>query len=195
MLYFIIMLSFCVGIATGVFSVKALSATQKDQLLDYLVSSLQVVTSKAGVNYSQILWDSILSNLKTMLLIWGFSIALYTFPLVFGVVGIRGFILGFTVGFLIENMGLKGALFAVVAILPQNLVIIPALMILAALSVNYSLTAFKNKRAKYANKERKRLFFAYSILSTILFLVIGLGCLIEAYLSPVLIKGVSGYIF
>lgn len=195
MLYFIIILSFCVGIATGVFSVKALNETQKGQLLDYLVSSLKAVTSKSGVNYSQILWDSIFSNLKTTLLIWGFSIAIFAFPLVFGVMGIRGFILGFTVGFLIENMGLKGALFAVVAILPQNLIIIPTLVILTALSVNYSLTAFKNRKSKYAKKERTKLFLAYSVLSSILFLVIVLGSLIEAYLSPVLIKGVSGYIF
>lgn len=194
-LYFIIMLSFCVGIAAGVFSVKALNETQKSQLLDYLLSSLQTMMSKGGVNYAQILSDSILSNLKTFLLIWGFSIALFAFPLVFGVVGIRGFVLGFTVGFLIENMGFKGALFAVVAVLPQNLVIIPALVILAALSVNYSLTVFKNRKSKNAKKERTKLFLAYSFLSVILFLVIAFGSVIEAYLSPVLIKGVSGYIF
>ena len=48
---------------------------------------------------------------------------------------IKGMVVGFTVGFLVSQMGWQGFMLAFVSILPQNLIIIPVFIIMAALSV------------------------------------------------------------
>lgn len=194
-LYFIVILCFSVGIACGAFSVKALSQIQKEQLVDYLVSTFKAILSGGQINYTQIFWYSILNSLKTILIIWIFSVLIITFPLVFFVIGIRGFILGFTVGFLVENLGYKGILFSTVSILPQNLIIIPLLIIFSVVSISYSILAIKNrKQRRYGKNEKFKLFLSYTVMSIILFALLSVGSLIEGYVSPSFLKGVSGYL-
>lgn len=194
-LYFVVLLCFTIGIASGVFTVKALGGVQKDQLIDYLVSSFKATLINGQMDNNQIFWYSATNSLKTTLLIWAFSICIIAFPLVFLVIGIRGFVLGFTVGFLIENLGYKGILFSIVSILPQNIIIIPALITLCVISVRFSTTVIKNRRNKrYIKKENFRIFLKYTIVCVILFIALLVGSIIEGYVSPVFLKGISGFL-
>lgn len=194
-LYFVIILCFSVGIASGVFSVKALSESQKAQLTDYLVSTFQSLFSRGQINNSQVLWESISYNFKTTIIIWIMAVSIIAFPLIFFIVGIRGFVLGFTIGFLIDNLGYKGILFSLVSILPHNIIILPSYIILSVVSINYSVSIIKSRKLnKYVKSEKTKKFFAYTFLTIVIYIILISGSLIEAYISPALFKGISNYL-
>lgn len=193
-LYFVIILCFSAGIASGVFSVKALSQIQKDQLVDYLVLSLKDTLIGGNLDNNQVFWYSVQNNFKTVLFVWIAAISVIGFPLIFFAIGIRGFILGFTVGFLIQNVGYKGILFSIISILPQNLIYIPILMVIGVVSINYSVFLIKNKKAKYVKNQKFRTFLKYSLLVLSISVLLLFGSLVEGYLSPVFLKGMIDYI-
>lgn len=194
-LYFMIILCFSIGIASGVFSVKALSQMQKEQLIDYLVSSFKATLVSGQINSSQIFVHSLLVNLKTLIIIWLLAVSVFGFPVIFLTAGARGFSLGFTIGFLIENIGYKGILFCIVSILPQNLVIIPVLLALCVVSISYSVDIIRNRKAnKYVKKEKYKLFLKYNMVLILLFIIMMFGSLIEGYISPIFLKGILGYL-
>ena len=194
-LYFIIILCFSIGIASGAFCVKALSETQKGQLVDYLVSTFKTLVEGGAINNTQIFWSSLVNSLKTVFVIWVLSLLMFTFPFILIVIGIRGFVLGFTIGFLVENLGYRGILFSVVSILPQNIIIIPMLIIFSAISISYSIESLKRRKLKrYGKNNNLKYFFGYSIESAVLLFLLMFGSLIEAYASPVFLKGIYRYL-
>jgi stage II sporulation protein M len=85
-------------------------------------------------------------------------------------------------------MGWQGFLLAFVSILPQNLIIIPVFILMAALSVIFSLRMIKKQfMKKYAQPIIpffKRYIFA--LIVAVIFISAASG--IEAYLSPWLMK-------
>lgn len=87
----------------------------------------------AVIGRSEILYQSILDNvLKTAALLFVLGLTVIGAPLVLGIVFLRGFVLGFTVGFLIQETSLNGLILAAAAVLPpHNVVAVPAIMIAA----------------------------------------------------------------
>lgn len=194
-LYFVVTLCFSIGIASGVFSVKALNQIQKDQLIDFLVSSFKYALIDNQLNSNEIFWHSIINNLKMAFLFWLFAITIITFPFILILIGIKGFVLGFTVGFLIDNLGYKGILFTLVTILPQNIIFIPVLITLCIVSISYSAQIIKNRRVKRSiRNENFKYFLRYSLVTIFICIILVVGCLIEGYITPILLKGVSGYL-
>lgn len=194
-LYFMVILCFAIGLASGVFSVKALSQLQKEQLVEYLSSSFKATLLTGEINNLQILYHSIINNFKTLLIIWALAISAYGFPLIFLTIGARGFSLGFTMAFLIENIGYKGILFIMVSMLPQNIIILPVFIALCVVSVSHSLGVLRNRKAgKYVKREKLRLFVKYNFIVLLNIALLMVGSLIEAYVSPMFLKGIIGYL-
>lgn len=195
MLYFFMLLCFSIGIATGVFSVKALSEIQKNKLIDYLLATVKSTLIEGQINNLDIFLNSIYFNMKTLIIIWILSISIFLFPIIFAVIGIRGFILGFTVGFLIENLGYRGILISTVSILPQSLLLVPGLLFLSVNSINYSTAIIKNKTSKkYLRNDNKIIAMKYTLGSLLIGIYLLFGSFIEGYISPLLLKGISQYI-
>jgi stage II sporulation protein M len=194
-LYFIVILCFCIGITSGVFSVKALSEEQKNKLADYLATSFKGLLIDKEVNNLQILWQSIIYNLKTVLFISIASLIIVGIPLVLLIISIRGFVLGFTAGFLIDSLGFKGILVAVVSILPQNFLTIPLFIIFCVISISYSINVIKNRKInKYYKNQKSTLFLEYMSIIFILCMLLTVGSIIEAYICPIFLKGISNYL-
>ncbi|MDI6618125.1 MAG: stage II sporulation protein M [Clostridiales bacterium] len=192
-LYFLVFTFFAIGIATGAFSVKALDGTQRQSLIEYMQDFFQVLLKKDVDSYG-VLGQSIKNNMLTGFLIWIFGISVVGIPLTLIIVAIRGFILGFTVSFLINSMGIKGVLFSALAILPQNLIIIPCIVAIGVVSISFSRMVIKNKITKKWTHNYWQKFFSYSMIIIIFLLVSIAGSLIEAYIVPVFAKVMSSYL-
>jgi len=192
-LYFIVLIFFAVGIAAGAFTVRALDDVQKQSLINYLEGFFQLLTSQEVDNLA-VLRQSISNNIQTIFIIWILGITIIGIPVTLLVIGVRGFIIGFTVGFLIDGLGLRGLFFAVVAILPHNLIIIPCIIGVSVLSISFSTMIIKDKLAKRWTSNYWQKFFSYSLLVVILFIVSAAGSLVEAYIIPVFIKLITSYL-
>ncbi|MBB6216650.1 stage II sporulation protein M [Anaerosolibacter carboniphilus] len=191
-IYFIVIMFLLIGISAGAFTVKALSDAQRQELIGYLRSFFQFISENTYDTFS-ILKQSLLNNIQTGVLIWLLGITIVGIPFILLLIALRGFIIGFTVGFLVEQMGIRGLFFALCAILPQNLLIIPCLVSIAVIGISFSLMIIKNKLMKSYKSDIMRQFVIYSTIVATLFSIILLGALVEAYITPIFMKFVSSY--
>jgi stage II sporulation protein M len=185
-LYFLVLVFFAAGIAAGAFTVDALSSAQKEELINYFQSFFTVLDQEP-VQSAAIFKQSLINNSQFVILIWLLGITVIGIPLILLIVGIKGFIVGFSVSFLVEGMGLKGLLFAVAAILPQNLFIVPGIIAAAVLGISFSISMLRRKKSKTKKSFTSELaMYSMSILLTLIILL--LGSLVEGYITPVFMK-------
>jgi len=191
--YFIITLFFAIGLAAGAFTIKGIDESQKEELVVYFNRFLQVIKGEKVDNYL-ILCQSLKNNFQTVLLIWFFGITIIGIFATLLVVSFRGFIMGFTVAFLVQGMGFKGVLTTLLAIIPQNIIYIPSILIIASQSMNFSLNIIKSKNMGIHENNFKKNILRYSSIIAITYFIMCIGSLIEAYISPAIIKAMSTYL-
>ncbi|QCX32680.1 stage II sporulation protein M [Caloramator sp. E03] len=190
-IYFTVILFFTIGIAAGAFTIKALDYNKKQDLVIYLNNFFQVLNNQ-NIPNSQIFYQSLKNNFQTVFFIWLLSITIIGVPVTLFITTFRGFIVGFTIAFLIDGLGWKGLLFMFIAILPQNILYIPCLLIISALSLIFSLQTFRAK-IKSVPVSVKSSILSYTAIIVIFFIIMCIGSVIEAYISPILIKSLSTY--
>ncbi len=179
--YMLVLGIFIFGLILGFFNVKGLDNEVQQYLLklldDYLRGGLE--GELFGRN---ILAVAFVKQGETLLSIWLLGLTVIGLPLIMVVIFLRAFSLGFTLGFLFQQKAGTGVIVSLVSVLPQNLFYIPGLIIAGVVAMNFSLYLVKSR-----NDGTTKLgiaLLAYSTVMLLLFLVFGLGALVEAYLSP-----------
>jgi stage II sporulation protein M len=191
-IYLIIIIAFILGISLGAVTVNNLDEVTRSDAKTYIEGFLEL-TSGNELQSSQILRQSIKFNLYfTMLLFLSGLIYLGVIfiPLL---VAFRGFCIGFSVAFLSGNIGSGGLLLSIGSVLPQNIIYIPVIIIMGAIGVNYSLRTLRNKYFKKYGAMNS-LFAAYAFTTLILFILLLAGCIVESYITALIIKSITPYV-
>ncbi len=117
---------FIMGIVFGVLAAGILDKHQKVDLMNYLNQGLHgpVIQNQA---YTK---QTIVSNIQMVFFLFFMGISVIGVPLALLLVFTRGFILGFSTGFLFQAMGLKGFVLTMTGIVPHNILFIPALFLM-----------------------------------------------------------------
>lgn len=191
-IYFTVTLFFAIGIAAGAFTVKTLNSADKQDMVIYLNRFFQVINSE-NVQRSSVLFQSIKNNFQTVFFIWILSITIIGVPGTLLITSFKGFIVGFAVSFLINGFGLKGFILTLIAVLPQNILYIPCLLIISAVSLNFSIQLFRKKVNRKLSNYTGENIFSYTYTVLLFFAVMCIGSLIEAYISPLILKSISAY--
>jgi stage II sporulation protein M len=182
-----------IGIIIGAIAIKILNIEQKSQIIGFFNSFFKMLNNN-DVNSYQLLKQSVLSNFKTILIIWITGMVVIGIPAIPIIVILRGCALGFTVGFLVNEFGTKGFLFSLLAILPQNLFVIPGIISIASIGVGFSINNVKNKNRILKNTFFKNIL-SYSLLILFFSFVIFIGSIVEAYITPIFMKLIIEYIY
>lgn len=127
---------------------------------------------------------SLISNIRIVLIIWGlglFTIGVIIIPLI---IAWKGTAIGFTVGFLVKELGFKGFLFSLTSLLPHYVIILPGFIAIGAVGISNSIKSRKSR----GKKAYQRDLIDYSILLLMLFVVILFGCFIEGFFIPFILK-------
>lgn len=193
LLYSIILFFFIMGVATGTFTIKSIPEPQKKEVAQYMNSFLSSIVNQQ-VNTWLIFKESLLSNLQIVIIMTLMGMFIYTMPLIFILIGIRGFYIGFTVGFLISELGFKGVLLVILGILPQNIIILPCLLLCGAVTVNHAMNTFKSKRIKQSRYEKIKYLTPFIFTMCRIFLFILLGIAIETAFVPFILKAIISII-
>lgn len=180
-LYVFVLMSLMIGIAAGAFTVNNITDIQKEQIVQYISKFYQIAKS-IDLNSSQIFKQSLLNNFVTVFVLWILGATIIGIPFIFFLVGIRGFVLGFSIGILIKEFNGKGILLVLMGILPQNIFILLGILFISVTAINFSLYLLKNR--KFYFEELISQFISYTFMVYAGFLIILIGCLIESYLSP-----------
>jgi stage II sporulation protein M len=177
--YLVISLIFLIGLAMGAQKVEGLEGGVRDYLGE-MIDNYLLEGRESPIYGSGILLAAAATQAKTVLAIWFLGLTIIGVPLILAVVFLRGYALGFTVGFLIHQKGGAGVLMSILSILPQNLVYIPFLIIWSVVAVNFSAYLV----GRNSGGSLGRTFGNYSLLLAIFMLLFIVGAFIEAYLSP-----------
>lgn len=179
--------TFLSGLICGALTLHTLHSSQLEELRQYLNGFLQGVeplaeTSQASGFHA---WCQILkTQLPILGIIWILGLTVVGIPLIVFVIGARGFVLGFTVGFLIKEQAVQGLLLALVAVLPQNLCYVPALICAGSIAFYFSFSLLRG----YRDGPVLSGVLVYSLFFILILLLILLGTWIEAYFVPGLIR-------
>jgi stage II sporulation protein M len=189
-LYLIVIFIFTAGVVAGGLSVRLLGEGQIRELNDYFYSFVDFLTEGQAVNQGLVLQRSLVQNGLFMLTLWLSGTVFFGFIFALGAVFYRGFTIGFTVGFLAEQNAMRGVLFSMGAILPQNLIFVPVIMMAAVMSVTLSLLLYRQRVHKKVFSFGHT-FFHFSLVMLTAALALAVGCLVEATITPVFMKAVA----
>ncbi|HHV72661.1 MAG TPA: stage II sporulation protein M [Clostridia bacterium] len=190
--YFFIVILFIVGVIFGALAVKALNEQQKSELIQYLRIFFNEISRDQSLPGHEVARQAIFNNLKITLLVWGLGLTVIGIPVILVITFTRGFVLGFTVGFLVYEMAWKGILFSILAVLPHNLISIPTIVIICVTGLSFSLQLIRNKIFKKGSVKMAPQFWSYTFFFSIMGAVLIAASLVEAYITPVFIRLLSG---
>ena len=189
--YLFLLMAFVIGVSAGAFTVNGLSKIQRDDLTNYFEGFIQLLGNQR-VDSTELFKIALFENIKIVLVLWILGATIIGIPFIFALVGIRGFISGFSSGFVIQAMGAKGILFTLFALLPKEVIIIPCVIALGVNGINFSLGIIKSKSIRHISKESlKSRTISYCVVTLFYSCFIFGGVLVEAYVTPILIRIIS----
>lgn len=192
-IYFFCILCLLIGISVGGFTAKFVDQSHKQELVAYLRGFFQLFSTDS-IRNTDIFSQSLINNIQLLSLNWIFGILIIGIPGVIFIIGFKGFVIGFTVGLLIEQFKFTGIFLFLLGVLPQNLILIPVFIISSTFSLCFSLMLIKNKLSKSKQINFNKQFIIYTMWHLMLAIFILLAVSIEAFISPIFIKIISGYI-
>lgn len=189
-IYLFVTVLFLMGVIFGAVVVNSLSFTQKEDLFYYLSQFFSQVSSDEVATSNDLFRQSFFHNIKFIGFMCILGISIIGLPIILILLFMKGMVVGFTVGFLVNQMGWDGFLLSFVSVLPQNLIIIPIFIISATLAVSFSLKMISRQFMKKVGPPIMPLFGRYMMSFIFALIFIGVAAGIEAFLSPILMKSV-----
>ncbi|WP_051331150.1 stage II sporulation protein M [Aneurinibacillus terranovensis] len=188
-LYLFTIVLFVMGVGFGAVIVNSIGLTQKQQLFMYVSQFFHELSRDNIADPSRAFQSSLGHYLKYIGFMWILGLSIIGLPLILVMVFLKGVVVGFTVGFLVNQLSWHGLYFAIVSVLPQNLLIVPSIILIATAGISFSLqliqSRFKHGRAIYPQ------FLLYSSLMVAMAIVSVLAAGFEAFISPSLMKHAS----
>ncbi len=188
-LYVLVTLIFMFGITAGALSVRMLELSQLQELNEYFFGFVDYLIEQQPINQGLIIQRSLLHNGSFLFALWVLGNLFFGFIPILAVLFCRGFTIGFAVGFLAEQNSLRGILFAISAILPQNLVYVPVTILTGVCAMIFSLLLLR-RRFSGRSFPYGSYFFQYSLVMLIAAAFFALGSMIEAVITPVFMRAV-----
>ncbi|WP_059103560.1 stage II sporulation protein M [Shouchella shacheensis] len=183
---------FLIGVVFGAIVVNSLNVTQRHDLFTYVSQFFSEMDNGFVASSSELFVHSFLHYGKYFGFMWILGISIIGLPVIFVLLFIKGLVVGFTVGFLVNQMGAQGFLLAFVAVLPQNIILVPAFIIVGTASVAFCLKMIKQTFAKGMNEPIFPQFLRYSLLVLCVGAFVTIASFFEAYISPVLMRMIVG---
>lgn len=177
-----VLLALVLGVLAGAFMAARLPEEDAARLSAEVTQN--IVSATAATSFSKALGQ----NVKNTLALWILGMTVIGAPLLLAVVGMRGYAVGYTVGFLVRSYGLTGFLASAAGVLPHNLLVLPCYVLLAGFGICFSKTLLKGGR------EMRGMLVSYTLRTALVFAVVFSATLLEGYVSCNLLKTAMGII-
>ncbi len=180
--YAIIVIIFTVGIFLGVLFIN--QTEQKEEITEYINTYIEHTKTIQNGDFFGELKDDIKGNILLVLLLWFSGTTIIGIPIVFGILLFRGFCLGYTIASCVYVLGkIKGLIFVLITIFLQNIIFIPAIIILGVSSIKLYTSIIKDRR-----KENIKLsILKHSIRTVFILIALILSSIIKIGISYKLI--------
>ena len=182
-IYLFMIILFLTGIIFGAVIVNSMGFIQKQDLFFYLERFFGQITEGVSIDKIDILWQSFTYHAKYLLLLCILGLSVIGLPLVWVLIFVKGLVIGFSVGFIVNQLGLQGLLLASLSIAPQNILVIPIYITAGSISMIFSLTLINKLFSRKNHQLLLQPLAKYSIIFVILLVVSFAAALVEAYVS------------
>ena len=189
-IYLFVVVLFLMGVIFGAIVVNSLTFSQKEDLAYYLSQFFGEVSNGKVAASKDVFAQSLFDNSKFIGMMGILGISIIGLPVILIVLFMKGLVIGFTVGFLVNQMGWNGFLLSFVSVLPQNFIIIPVFIITATIAVSISLKMIRRQFMKKISEPILPLLGRYALVFVVAGLFLVIAALFEAYISPSLMKTV-----
>lgn len=171
---------FFMGIIFGLLAMRVLDMDQKELLVNFVQQSFHTKMDFQNHAYAR---QTIIANIQTIFFLFFMGISVIGVPLALLLIFTRGFILGFSIGFLFQNMGFKGFILTLTGVLPHNLLLIPALflMVIAVIDCAAALTKIRFTRKQISIGPE---LIKCAIITCIVLVIMICAGLVQGYITP-----------
>lgn len=192
-MFILVCLFFVIGVVIGTVTVGFLDTAQKAQLANFLRLSIRTVAYDDVLDRGLVVRASLVGNCKLLFVNWILGMTVIGLVLIPLVVIAKGFTIGFTVAFIVEELGLEGVILSLVSIFPPNFFAVPAVLLSATAGMSLSKILLRHRilREKGLLVEQ---FVGYTILVAFLSTLFLAGSLVDAYVVPVFLKTIGPFV-
>jgi len=187
-LYFIVFIIFVIGLFFGVMFVN--QTGDKSEIENYINTYIDETKTIQNGNYFGELQNDVKNNIVLVLILWFAGTTIIGIPIVLGIILFRGFCLGYTIASCVYVLGrIKAFSFIGITLLLQNVIFIPAIMILGVSSIKLYKSIAKDRR----KENIKPAIVKHTILSVIILIALIISSIIKIEISYRLIVGLIKY--
>lgn len=178
--YAIITIIFIIGIVLSTIYVTNMSEVQKNEISMYVNNFLNRIQENAKIDYMQLLKRSLINNSLILILIGISGLTVIGIPILYLIIIIKGFSIGFTISSIIGAIGkIDGIKFVFSALFLQNMIQIPCILFLSVYAIKLYKTIVKERRRD--NIKFQILKYIIILITVILLSII--SSFIETYIS------------
>jgi len=182
--YLFVGLCFIAGVIFGSLGVDSLNPEQHTALGEFVNKGLAGFT--AELDFTLTTRQAAFKNLYNLVKIFILGLTVIGFPLILAIIFTRGFVLSFTIVFLLQEKAWRGGLITLLAILPPNLLSLPAYILAAVMAINFSL--FLLRGSSQRNMSLPQYLLSYLVISLLLGIMMVGAAFLEGYISPLAIR-------
>lgn len=176
------------GIVFGAIIVNSMSFVQKQDLFFHINQFFNQIHDGEPIVSIDLFKKSYAFHIQYIILLSLLGLTIIGMPLIWLLIFLKGLVIGFSVGFIVNQLGLQGLLLATFSIAPQNVIIIPVYIIAASIANLFSLLLFQKIFARSSSQSVVQPFMQYVITFVVLIIAALFGSLIETFVSYEAIK-------
>ena len=191
--YLLVFLCLLLGTVIGSLSAIFLSYEESMGLNSYLYKCISAFTIQ-NINKFEVFAFSIYNNIKVLLFMWISALWIGLIPLGSLQVAVKGYKLGFTSAFIIAAMKWKGALLALILIIPHVIITFPALTTYAVFNINFAIRFRKLRQNGHTLFMHKDLCIQNLVFVIVMLVLLSCCSLIDAFVTPAIFKSICSLI-
>lgn len=189
--YILLLLIFIIGIVLGVFFINNSDENQKKEINEYIMNFVTTLKENNSIDKKELVKASLKGNIVMGIALWFIGSTVIGLPLIYFFVLYKGLCIGYTMSSAILTLSTgKGILFCISSILLHNIIMIPAILMIAASGTNLCQAIIKNRTKENIKLE----IIKHSIISFIGIIFFMLSSLVEVYISTNFLMMVIKYI-
>lgn len=183
--YILVLIIFLIGIFIGVMFINNCSEEQETSIISYINEFIEKFKTAENLEKSNLLVDSIKSNIGLAIIIWLAGTTIIGMPVVLGIILFRGFCMGYTISAISISIGTgKSILFCILGLTWQNFLFIPAVLTMGVSSIKLYRAIINDRRKENIKIEILR----HGVISVLMLVILMVSSLIESEFAFRLLK-------
>ncbi|GGM22343.1 stage II sporulation protein M [Paraliobacillus quinghaiensis] len=183
LIYFFMIVLFLVGIIFGAIIVNSMTFIQKTDLFFYLDQFMNRLLEGPIVDNQDMFKTTFLYHLQYLGLFFILGLSVIGLPIIWILMFVKGVVVGFSVGFFVNQLGWKGFVFAAASIAPQNIFIIPVYLLASSIAMIFSLALLQKIFSRKIQQPTAQPFLQYVVVFLLFVCVAAVAAIVETFIS------------